>query len=118
MIAVNAHTRIWVAREPADFRCGIDGLAKICRTVLQSDPFSGALFVFRNRRSKSIKILNYDGRGFGLCQSRLSKGGFRWWPERDQATLILEPHKLQLLLAVGDPTAPKAVPAWRPVGEK
>jgi len=60
MIAVSAHTRIWVARERADFRCGIDGLAKICRTVLQSDPFGGALFVFRNRRSRSIKILNYD----------------------------------------------------------
>ena len=46
MIAVTAQTRIWVAREPADFRCGIDGLAKICRTILKSDPFSGALFVF------------------------------------------------------------------------
>jgi hypothetical protein len=22
MIAISAHTRIWVAREPADFRCG------------------------------------------------------------------------------------------------
>ena len=57
MIAVTAQTRIWLAREPADFRCGIDGLAKICRTILKSDPFSGSLFVFRNRRSKSIKIL-------------------------------------------------------------
>jgi transposase len=39
MIALTAQTRIWIAREPADFRCGIDGLAKICRTVLKSDPF-------------------------------------------------------------------------------
>jgi hypothetical protein len=39
MIALTAQTRIWIAREPVDFRCGIDGLAKICRTVLQSDPF-------------------------------------------------------------------------------
>src|SRR5438093_5939845 len=69
MIAVTAQTRIWVAREPADFRCGIDGLARVCRTVLKSDPFSGALFVFRNRRSKSIKILSYNGRGFWLCQN-------------------------------------------------
>jgi len=38
MIAVTAQTRIWVAREPADFRCGIDGLAQVCRTVLKSDP--------------------------------------------------------------------------------
>ena len=76
MTAVNAQTRIWVAREPADFRCVIDGLAQVCRTVLESDPFSGALFVFRNRRAKSIKILSYNGRGFWLCQKRLSTA--RW----------------------------------------
>jgi transposase len=118
MIAVSAQTRIWIAREPADFRCGIDGLAKICRTVLQSDPFCGALFVFRNRRSKSIKILNYDGRGFWLCQRRQSKGRFRWWPESEQASLTLEAHQLQLLLAGGDPTAAKGVAVWRPIVEK
>jgi len=56
MIAISAHTRIWVAREPADFRCGIDGLAKICRTVLQSDPFGGALFADRFR-AISIRLL-------------------------------------------------------------
>src|SRR5438093_12774845 len=84
MIAVTAQTRIWVAREPADFRCGIDGLAKVCRSILKADPFSGALFVFRNRRSKSIKILAYNGRGFWLCQKRLSKERFRWWPEGSQ----------------------------------
>jgi len=74
MIALTAQTRIWIAREPADFRCGIDGLAKICRTVLKSDPFSGALFVFRNRRSKSIKILSYNSRGFGCAKNACRKG--------------------------------------------
>ena len=118
MIAVSAQTRIWVAREPADFRCGIDGLAQVCRKVLQSDPFCGALFVFRNRRSKSIKLLSYDGRGFWLCQKRLSEGRFRWWPEGSQATLTLEAHQLQLLLAGGDPTAAKGVAIWRQVQER
>jgi transposase len=118
MIAVSAQTRIWVAREPADFRCGIDGLAKICRAILKSDPFSGALFVFRNRRAKSIKILAYNGRGFWLCQKRLSKGRFRWWPESDEACLTLEAHQLQLLLAGGDPAAAKGAAVWRSVQEK
>jgi transposase len=118
MIALTAQTRIWVAREPADFRCGIDGLAKICRTVLNSDPFCGAIFVFRNRGSKAIKILSYDGRGFWLCQRRLSKGRFRWWPDGSQTTLTLEAHQLQLLLAGGDPAAAKGAAVWRPVQEK
>ena len=63
MIQVTPQMRILVAVEPADFRKGIDGLARLCREVLQSDPFSGAVFVFRNRRATSIKLLVYDGQG-------------------------------------------------------
>ena len=115
MIAVTAGTRIWVAREAIDFRCGIDGLARISRQVLEADPYSGALLVFRNKRSTSIKLLAYDGRGFWLCQKRLSSGRFRWWPEGGDGKLTLEAHQLQLLLAGGDPAAAKAAPIWRPV---
>jgi transposase len=110
MIALTAQTRIWIAREPADFRCGIDGLAKICRTVLKSDPFSGALFVFRNRRSKSIKILSYNSRGFWLCQKRLSKGRFRWWPESDQASLTRRLTNCSCCWRVETRQQPKASP--------
>jgi transposase len=41
--------RVLVAVEPIDFRRGIDGLARVCRESLASDPFSGAAFVFRIR---------------------------------------------------------------------
>ena len=64
MIALTAGTRILVATEAIDFRCGIDGLARISRQALKADPFCGTLFVFRNKRSTAIKILGYDGRGF------------------------------------------------------
>ena len=64
MIQITPQMRILVAVHPADFRKGIDGLAQLCRAVLQQDPFSGALFVFRNRRATSIKVLVYDGQGF------------------------------------------------------
>ncbi len=50
MIQLTAQTRIFVAIAPADFRRGIDGLAKLTREELDCDPFCGALFVFRNRR--------------------------------------------------------------------
>jgi len=52
--------RIMVAVEPVDFRCGIDGLCRLCRTTLGADPFAGTVFVFRSRRGTSIKILTYD----------------------------------------------------------
>ena len=60
MIQISPQMRILVAVKPVDFRKGIDGLAGICRSVLKSDPFSGYVFVFRNRRGTAIKILVYD----------------------------------------------------------
>lgn len=54
MIQVTPHMRVLVAVEPADFRKGIDGLARVCREVLRKDPFSGLLFVFRNNVESRI----------------------------------------------------------------
>ena len=110
--------RILVAVEPVDGRKGIDSLAQLCQERLQTDPFSGCLFVFRSRRGTAIRILVYDGQGFWLAQKRLSKGRFRWWPEGRNAREVarsLAAHQLQVLLAAGDPTATQAAPAWRPV---
>jgi len=80
MIALTPRMRVLVAVAPADFRCGIDGLARRVRQALAEDPFGGAVFVFRNRRGTAIKLLAYDGQGFWLCQKRLSQGRFRHWP--------------------------------------
>jgi len=38
-----------------DMRKGIDGLAMLVQGVLQQDPFSGHLFVFRGRKATSSK---------------------------------------------------------------
>ena len=78
MIQVTPQMRILVAVEPADFRKGIDGLARLCKEALKRDPFGGGVFVFRNRRATAIKALVYDGQGFWLCHKRLSRGRFRW----------------------------------------
>lgn len=116
MIQIAPQMRILVAVETVDFRNGIDGLARVCKEVLKKDPFSGCLFIFRNRRRTAIKCLVYDGQGFCLMQKRLSSGRFRFWPEDATATSKrLEAHELQLLIAAGNPEAAQAVPVWRRV---
>lgn len=118
MIQVTAQMRILVAVEPADFRRGIDGLARMAKQELASDPFSGAVFVFRNRRATAVKILVYDGQGFWLCHKRLSTGRFRFWPTVDDRApkRVLEAHQLQVLLSAGDFEATRAAEPWRRVG--
>ena len=121
MLQITPHLRIMVAVEPTDFRQGIDGLCRVCREHLDADPMSGAMFVFRNRRAKSLKILVYDGQGFWLCQKRLSSGRFRFWPTspaRGKKTRRLEAHELQVLLACGDPEAARGARPWRRIDEE
>jgi transposase len=115
MIQIAPQMRILVAVEAVDFRKGIDGLARVCRERLQADPFGGWLFVFRNRRGTAIKALTYDGRGFWLCQRRLSRGRFPFWPTSTAAVKNLEAHELYVLLAAGNPADTQAPPAWRPM---
>jgi transposase len=114
MIQITPQMRIMVAIEPLDFRNGIDGLGRVCREALKSDPFSGTLFVFRNKRSTAIKVLVYDGQGFWLCQKRLSKGRFRWWPKDCEGALKhLLAHELQLLIWNGSPASGAVAPMWK-----
>lgn len=118
MIQITPQMRVLVAVEPVDFRCGIDGLAQRCRAGLGADPFTGTVFVFRNRRRTAIKLLVYDGQGFWLAHKRLSRGRFQWWPSAaDRASAPLKAHELQVLVCAGDPSATRAAPVWRRVSD-
>lgn len=119
MIQITPQMRVLVAIQPVDFRKGIDGLVLLCKERLQQDPFSGWVFVFRNRRATAVKVLVYDGQGFWLCQKRLSSGRFPCWPTaHNAAAQTLAAHQLQVLLSAGDPTTAQGAPEWRPVGPR
>jgi transposase len=116
MIQVTPQMRILVGVDPIDFRKGIDGIAQVCREALCCDPFSGTVFVFRNRRGTTIRLLLFDGQGFWLATKRLSTGRFRFWPtSATEPARELLAHELQVLLSAGDPSATRAAPPWRKV---
>jgi len=115
MLQLTPQSRVFLAIEPADFRRGIDGLAALCRQRLREDPFTGAIFVFRNRRSTALKLLCYDGQGFWLCQKRFSQGRLNWWPRSAQASQQLSARELQILLWNGNPEDAGLADDWREV---
>lgn len=76
MIQLMAHSHILVARQPADFRKGMDGFQALCRDQLQQNPKQDTWFVFLNRNRTLIRLLRHDGNGFWLMTKRLSSGKF------------------------------------------
>ena len=99
MIPLTASTPITLAREPADFRAGIDGFVARCRDQLHQDPRSGRLFVFINRAQTMIRILAYDHNGYVLLTKRLSCGRFQGWPRAGEPISELQAVALRRLLS-------------------
>lgn len=117
MIQLTPQMRVLVAIEPVDGRRGIDGLAQVCRAVLNCNPLDGTLIIFRTRSGKAIKLITYDGQGFWICMKRMSSGKFRYWPtapdSAGSASRLLLTHELQTLIWGGDPAHAQAAPIWR-----
>jgi transposase len=70
-------TRIWLAVEATDMRCGFDRLAERVRAVIGQDPLGDSLFIFRSRRGDRLKILTWDADGFIVWYKRLEAGVFK-----------------------------------------
>lgn len=97
MLNLPPSVRIFVSTVPADMRRSFDRLSAMTEQVLQQDPFSGHLFVFRNKRGDRVKILYWDRSGYCLWYKRLEEGTFRF-PERHERSIEVDAAELALLL--------------------
>ena len=63
MIPVPMNTQVWLAAGVTDMRKGFASLAAQAEQMMQQNPFSGHMFVFRGRQGDLIKIIWWDGQG-------------------------------------------------------
>jgi transposase len=107
-------TRIWLAVEATDMRCGFDRLAQRVSAVISQDPLSGHLFVFASRRHERLKILTWDRDGYVLWYKRLEAGVFKL-PRVEQGarSVELRASELAMMLDGIDMTKLKRTPRYR-----
>jgi transposase len=105
--------RILVATQLVDFRKGHDGLAALVQSVLEEDPFTGTVFVFRAKRADRLKILFWDGSGLVMAYKRLEETTFTWPAIRD-GVMTLNRAQFEALFAGLDWRRVKALEARRP----
>ncbi|WGF90893.1 IS66 family insertion sequence element accessory protein TnpB [Marinivivus vitaminiproducens] len=113
MIGLPPGVRILIAMKPVDFRKGADGLAAFAREVLQQDPFSGTVLVFRAKRADRVKIVAWDGSGLVMLWKRLDDGAFKWPPVTD-GVMRLTSAQLSALVEGLDWSRVHALRAKRP----
>jgi len=102
VLTIGFSGRILVAVESVDGRKGIDSLAGVVRSVLQGNPLSGDLFVFKNKRGDKLKILAWMGDGFALYLRRLERGTFAF-PSASNTSVLVTPTQLAMILGGLDP---------------
>ena len=78
MIGLIQGVKIHLCTQPTDMRRGFDGLSGMTQTLLDQDPLSGHLFVFRNRNRDKLKILYWDTDGLAIWYKRLEQGTFQF----------------------------------------
>ncbi len=89
--------KIYLSLAPCDMRKGFDGLAAQVRNILQLDPFSGAVFLFRGKRGDRLKALVWDGSGLCLYAKRLERAKFVW-PRSSQGAVRLSAAQMAMLI--------------------
>ena len=96
-LALPPSSKIYLSLAPCDMRKGFDGLAAQGRNILQLDPFSGAVFLFRGKRGDRLKALVWDGSGLCLYAKRLERGKFVW-PRANEGALRLSAAQVAMLI--------------------
>jgi len=89
--------RYWLYRPITDMRKSFDSLCGVVRNEMGQDLLSGDVFVFVNRRRSHIKLLTWEGDGFGLYYKRLEKGTYEMPPENKDGTANMSAQELMLM---------------------
>ncbi len=97
MFTLPPSVRVYFSLAPADMRRSFDGLSMMVEQIIRQDPFSGHLFVFRNKRGDRIKILYWDRDGYAIWYKRLEAGAFPF-PEGAGNSVVIEWDELAALL--------------------
>ena len=80
-------------------RKGFDSLSGIVSSKMNQDALGGAVFIFLNKKHNQVKLLLWEGDGFGLYHKRLEQGTFELpYHDVQSAGLSITNEQLQLIL--------------------
>lgn len=87
---------IYCVQTPIDMRYGVTWLTLFVQTHFNGDWQNGTAFIFTNRRSNVLKILQFDAYGVWVCQKWLHQGSFPKFNSGEKS-ISLTPNQFEWL---------------------
>ncbi|KKB61794.1 transposase [Robbsia andropogonis] len=109
MFRFDDRLKVYLHRDPVDFRYGMNSLSIIVEQAMHLNPMDCSLYIFGNRRRDRVKILCWDGSGFWLMTKRLEASRFIW-PDKKAEVVMMTPGVLHALLDGDDITTVRRHP--------
>ena len=76
LLSLSASGSYYLHRGATNMRKSFNGLSALIRAELGQNPLSGQVFIFFNRHRDQVKLILFEGDGFGIFHKRLEKGTF------------------------------------------
>ena len=99
MLSLTRGARIFAYAKPVDLRKSFHTLSEVVRAEMGSDPLSGDIFLFVNRRCTLTKLLAFDGTGLCIFMKRIAKGRFAApWQRAHDEVITMSTSELSLFI--------------------
>jgi transposase len=98
MLSLTSGYRYYIYRGITDFRSGMDRLSGTVRAELSVDPTGGDIFIFFNRSRTQVRLLQFEGDGFGLYTKRLESGTYELPADNQASSIEMSSDDLLLIL--------------------
>jgi transposase len=106
LLSLSSSRIYYLHKGATNMRKSFNGLSALIRAELDHNPLSGNVFIFFNRQRDQVKLLLFEGDGFGIFHKRLEKGTFEL-PKTTGETQdgVIAWHDLQFILQGVDLTS-------------
>ncbi len=102
MFRFDENLKVYLHRDPVDFRYGMNSLSILVEQAMRLNPMDSSLYVFTNGRRDRVKILGWQDNGFWLMLKRLEANDRFIWPESKTEVVTLSVNLLHWLLEGAD----------------
>ena len=99
MFTLSSQDRFMLYSKPTDMRKSFDSLSGLIREELSSNPCSGDVYLFINKKGDKLKLLHWNGSSYTLYYKRLESGSFEL-PRYDKKVGVIRLDYARLVLLI------------------